>query len=573
MNDKRFRCLLAAATVCVLSSCGGGDDGGDSGDQAPAIPINDVSARSIETVGGLINEGRDIAVSVEVENLGNVSAFDVNLQLYFSLDTVLDDSDALVGETQIPEIRRGRIHQAQLDVPLPSGLTLGVYHLIADANWPIDRDFSDNTKSSAVHKLIANATSTSLALDNKANSRFAFVPDGNQLLIKVVEERLGVEDVVVLNDAEDGRPVHLDFEIDSCAADNAAQKLVCIGEDSGRVAIFDLASFYASGLLADVVVSECALPVDSDDVNFVYAGCVNCGVVTDPGENRFIVSSADGYRVVNYGDSEERCEVSAFYNISPAQSFAFDPVRNWILANEREANAFFTGKDNLSIEHHGRLRLVDLNQESIHVWEQTLGCTLENSVSGSPLCDWRRTEAALFDASSGTGLFLNSLDERVVAIDFSQIELLADERFSAPYVLLPLSRVLDGVSAGAIYSGEGVAFLAEEFGRNIIVVALADTANDETDFSAHASWEYISAEIPVSATCGGWSTASGAGGVSIYAGLENETPLGVLVNHDKSCLAIIDLKRLLDAPKQLGQNFIDRTVDIVDEGILTFIQL
>lgn len=376
------------------------------------------------------------------------------------------------------------------------------------------------------------------------------------------------------------------FIVDSCAADGTALKVVCVGYLSSQVAILDISSFVTKLIAGETPTTSDITVVEVDLGNTVTAdfsggSCLNCGVLTDPGDSRFIVSSGDGYRVLNYSDNATSgtATVSKSYlsdaTATPVRSmatenFAFDPTNNRIISPEYEGIA---GTNQY-------LWIADLAADKLYRWTKRMVDVSADASAGltglsAAFPSGLEADAAAIDAGTGVLVLADEGQNGLLTVNLTGATF--DDTaltFDASYTVVEQTSMVSRLPGIGVEPSGHILFMEEELGGSGVGVTQLPTSAASGALSITS---YNSATMPdPSATCPGvtsWANAGDPHGLALFTGVVDSKPKGLLINSSKDCAAIVDLEGLLGALKGTGTNTVDSSVDLLTSGIVTYVSL
>ncbi len=365
------------------------------------------------------------------------------------------------------------------------------------------------------------------------------------------------------------------FMVDSCAADAKNLKVVCVGYSSSKIAVINVAGYISNGSTPTVTEYDLGNTVYS---SFSGGSCLDCGVIIDPLDHGVIVSSGDGYRVVNYSGSVIKSFLSNLSATLPVdlstENFGYDPVNNRIYSPEYADGGSVTSTDEY-------LWVIDVNTSKVYHWSKRMVDTTTDPVYGLPELvstgiGSMTADAVAVDPSTGLMTIGHEWTPLLLALNMSAATFSdSTATFDAPYAVVPLQNVYSPsgylTTGMVIEPSSHIMFLEGEFGDDIgaAQMPIASTPGSFTITS------YTSAQMPTPTTvCPSVSTWSNVGdphGLSAFTAVINNQPMGLLIDSSKTCLAIVDLNKLLSAPKQPGTNTVSPTYDLLANGVISFI--
>lgn len=409
-----------------------------------------------------------------------------------------------------------------------------------------------------------STTSGSMATLSTGDSTYAFIPKSFDI-IAVPVTSLGTP-----LSSLDTQTVTLSNVANSCTSDPELLKVVCVGYANSFVSILDVADFLDTG--GDITFTEFDSGVTEVE-SFSGGECRNCGVIADPGDARFILSSADGYRVYDY-DGIQLASYLTDELASPVvnlatENFGFDPVNNLIYSPEYwYAN------------YH--LWVINIDSENVYRWENRMVTTTDDSIAGLVGLSFSYSgftaDAVAIDVSTGMVVIGDEWMPRLVTINmhdavFNDV----DGTFSAPYEVAELENVYTSsnwlTTGVAIESGNHLLFMEEEFNSDIAVAQMPTS----TMSGGFQITDYNSTQIPApTETCPGvysWTNIGDPHGLAVFTAIVDGKSWGLLINSAKTCAAVVDMQGILDAPKIAGTNQVDNSYDLVTNNLVSFVSL
>ncbi len=428
-------------------------------------------------------------------------------------------------------------------------------------------------------------TSGGLATINTGDLVIAFIPNGNTVNIVPLSQKgssftissYQQNSLGVMSSGPTQTTITTSFAVDSCAADGKNLKVVCVGYDSSKIAIIDVAGYISNGSAPTVTEPDLGNTVYS---SFSGGSCLDCGVIIDPVDHGFIVSSGDGYRVVDYTGTVTKQFLSDLTATIPVdlstENFGYDPADNMIYSPEYADSGSITSTDEY-------LWVIDVNKSKVYHWSKRMVDTNTDPANGIPELNSTGIGSLTADAVSvdpSTGIItighewtplLLVLNMNAAAFNDSTAT------FDAPYAVIPLQNVYSPsgylTTGMVVESSSHIMFLEGEFGDDIGAAQMPTTSTS----GSITITSYTSAQIPTPTTVcpsvSSWSNVGDPHGLSAFTAVINKQPMGLLIDSSKSCLAIVDLNKLLNAPKQPGTNTVSPTYDLIANGVISFIAL
>lgn len=408
------------------------------------------------------------------------------------------------------------------------------------------------------------ATSGGLATINLGDKVVSFVPNGTTINIVTVEGGSG-SSALKVGFKSASVPITTTFTVDSCAADSANLKVICVGFASSKFAIVDVAN------IEDLVNGSGSASVDEHDTGGSASGsfsggtCVNCGVLADVGHNQFIISSGDGYRIFDYSGTELKHFLSDASATPPVdlltENFGFDSGRRLIISPEYETTSLY-------------LWVINIDTDKTYRWVHSMAAKTIDATNGLQELDDVGVSSMIADSASvdpGTGVLTIGDEFTNVLLILNLNDASFDDgagTFDAPVSALKLQNV---AGTGLLATGQTVdneshiLFLEDEFGSSMGAVQLPTSPVSGSISITEGA--YTSADVPdPSATCTssfGWFNTGDPHGLSLYTSNTDGNPKGLLINDDKSCMASVDLNGLLGASEGSGTNKVDDASSLV----------
>lgn len=363
------------------------------------------------------------------------------------------------------------------------------------------------------------------------------------------------------------------FIVDSCAADAPNLKIICVGYNSSKVAIIDVSGYIASGAVPTVKEYDLGNTITS---SFSGGGCLDCGVLPDATDKGFIVSSGDGYRIVNYSGTVLKSFLSDPTATIPVdlstENFGYDPVNNRIFSPEYNTT-------------NNYVWVINVNSGKIYRWDKRMVDTNTDPAYGLPELTSQGIPSLTADAVSvdpSTGLMTIGHEWTPLLLIFNMNAATFSDStgtFEAPYDVTPLQNVYSPsgylTTGMVIEPSSHIMFLEGEFGDDIGAAQMPSSAAA----GSVTVTSYTSAQLPTPTTycptLSSWSNVGDPHGLSAFTAIVGGKPMGLLIDGTKACLAIVDLNGLLAAPKGTGTsaNQVSSSYDLLANHIVSYLSL
>jgi len=355
------------------------------------------------------------------------------------------------------------------------------------------------------------------------------------------------------------------FPVSACTVDSQALKGVCIGFGSSRIGVMNLAKFTTSLEVRDIEVTEIDSGAGSVPIKFSGASCIVCGVASDVGKQRFVISGAGGFRVFNYGSKIP----SAVYDIPVGENFAFLPQvvgPSYIIAPEYEPKG-----------GNRKLRVVDVDTGKTYVWDKNTDSPADLGVDGKAF-ELSEVDAASVDINTRMIALSNEDNGYFMLVDLGQavfdntaLTFSAPFAFAKPNSATKVARLTDV----AISTGGSILLSHGESASNIGITQLPTTSGTNGVGIGPLGVLDLNDPLLDRTPCGVSYVFTGKGdphGLSLFAGLDN-LQRGLVIDAYSNCAAVLDLVGLRDAPHSATDpNSIDTSLASV-RSVVKFMKL
>jgi hypothetical protein len=422
-----------------------------------------------------------------------------------------------------------------------------------------------------------NSTSGSLATLTVGNDTLVFVPNGSSIGITDMGSATTNTGLALTNSTIKKLSVNTttSFDVDSCTINVGDLVLACVGYNSSKVAIINISTYVqniidgVTAAASDLTTTEVDLG-NADTGSFSGGECINCGILADAEDHRFIVSSGDGYRVLDNTGAVLKSYLSDL-TATPAvslstENFTYDAVNNRIISPEYGTSNNFVWVINVDTDkiYRWNNRMVDISVDA------TDGLTGLTDVFAFGI----EADSTTIDTATGALLIADEDANGLLTINMNTV--VFDDTtntFDADFSVLPMANVGSRLPGIAAESSNHYLFMEEEFGTGFAVAALPTAAATGAISITNFNW----ASMPVpTATCASeffWANAGDPHGLALFTSVSSGRSKGLLINGDKNCAAIIDLEDFLNATKETGTNQVATGTDLVADGIITFVSL
>ena len=468
-------------------------------------------------------------------------------------------------------------------------LCLSAVIILAGCDGPWSgRSGGGASNSQSINISTASSGTTAYGVLGTSTARIAFIPSGNTVLPVLLEstgtahisgsrQSIAAAGSVSANAVT---PLSISFNVDACAVDSQDLKAICIGYHTPQIAVLDLTQFAQSLSITDITVSEFDTGAGSIVSGYSGGSCIICGAAADIGKHRFVVGGTGGFRVFNYGSSQ----LAARYDIPVGENFAFlsqPGSDSYIIAPEYDSS--------LSVSNipTKKLRVVNLEKATSYEWSVNMAdaSALGGSLGAASVAA-QDIDAAAVDINTKMIALSTESSDVFLLVDFGQaIFNEVDKTFTASFQIVNRTYSESGLGrlTDVAMSTTGNLLLSHgEFSSYIGLTQMPASAGVSGVFPAGVGSlgevELNDANLnraPCSSSGTGAFSFSGKGdphGLGLYAGLDNGQK-GLIVNSDNTCIAIIDLAKLKDAPRTSSNgNLFDTSAPGVS-GLFSFMKL
>jgi hypothetical protein len=341
--------------------------------------------------------------------------------------------------------------------------------------------------------------------------------------------------------------------VNSCAANQITHTVVCVSNGTDIYLING-----DTGALSATLTSG-----GVGTITFSGGSCTTCGVVVDPTTNTAIVSislsgGTSGYQIVNLANDTLGTPIPMLGTTFISETFGLDLTRHFILS-PNEGGDYDVPTD---------YNLIDITTPS-----SPAQYNLSNAATIFP--DDDELDSAAID-STGIVLATDEFTENLFLADLTQATYTAGTpgTWSAPDQLQDLPPLNDYFTAGttgiAVAFGAHTALLEDEFGTTAFAaILLPSTSGSGTP----AVQDWAVAAMPNTPDEQGWLMPLDPHGLTAaYVQLSTAKGMGLLMNDQRTYIAVIDLSALLAAPRNPA-NVVDPTYDLLANNVVQFVSI
>lgn len=325
--------------------------------------------------------------------------------------------------------------------------------------------------------------------------------------------------------------------VNSCAANATTGEVVCTSNTNDVYLI--------SGSTLNTTISSGG----DQYASFSGGGCITCGVAMNATANKAVVTiglstapSGSGIQVLDLASSSFDAPVPATYEVS--EDVLWDQGRNLVLSPS-EGGVY-------------------------DIFNTSSGGEFANYVGGT-------LDSAAEECSTGIALATDEFTDELFITDLTQATFTpgspgswsttAEQLQSFP----EFANFYAGTDGIAIAQGSHLGIVTGEFGGNTMgVIQLPSTSGSGTP----SVLDYADATLPNTPTGAPFEQGLDPHTVTAYVSPNNGDAIGIMANGygvPPTVLAVIDLTKLLAAPRTPGTHFVDPSYDLILNGVVSYL--
>lgn len=386
----------------------------------------------------------------------------------------------------------------------------------------------------------------------------AYVPDGS-----FQELGTGVDVVSIEPGGALGTHVTTPNPVNSCSSNPANDVTVCTANNT------DVYKIVGTELKQTITTSGSGL------FSTTGGSCTNCGVVVDPTTNRAIIGESlalgaeSGYQLLDIGtgtlDPPIVVQVPGSTGPGISESFAAG-----IVTKGRLSSRFILSPSEAFNGSGADYQLVDI---SLPASPSVYGFTR----AGSLLSSFGDYDSGAVDCTTGIALATQEFTSNLFVTDLSQVTLTpasssTPAKWSAPAQVQNLPEFAafsGGTTAITVPPNSHLGLLIDEFGSTGFG-AIQLPSSSGVGVPAIPDW--VVGSLPLDPSGAGWSMPLDPHGLTGYISPSSGKAMGLIMNRQRTFLAVVDLQALLSAPR-IGLHTLDPTFDLVANGVIRFVQI
>jgi len=382
-----------------------------------------------------------------------------------------------------------------------------------------------------------NATG-SVAVISQGGKTFAFVPTPTGFSKIQLADSTGLTPSSVHTSSLSPATVTLNPVPDACAADYNNAVIVCTSFQSSKVSLIN-----ASDLSVQTVDTGL-----TDSESFSGGSCIICGALYDPKDNRMIFSTKGGYRLFDHTGSKTFSKTIA---VPIAENFGYNPTTNQIFSPR-----YGSGGEPDSLD------LVDLTSAKRY------------SLSPTPT-GLAEPDHGAIDTNTNIAVTANEYNPTLYLINLNSPVL--DQPAVGQFQGGAQSTVLKyGGSCAypltdiAVDSSSHIALFMAEFCSGSSKGSMGVLRMPTSSTATLVPGDYVFSTIPAPSSVS-WTNPGDPHGLGVFTLSSSSKHYGLLLNGDKTSLAVVDLEALLAAPRDPSDaNAVNPSYDLVANKVMAF---
>jgi hypothetical protein len=343
--------------------------------------------------------------------------------------------------------------------------------------------------------------------------------------------------------------------VNSCSVDQSTDMAVCT--DNGNN-VYEIDTAFPSSS------PEATLTDGGTGFNTFSGGqCETCGVVVDSIHHQAVIGvgldgSNSGYQLLNLLNNQFGKPIVA-QTVGIAENWGVDEINSRILSGTEGVGG-----------NNGMFQIFDISNPSAPV--------IYNYLNSSAFGPIENFDSLALD-STGIGVGTAELLQVVWVVDLSQITFVPPAPGSnvgsvnapaQPQTLGPeFASFLHGLTAITVANGSHLALVADEFGTSAFgALQLPATSG----IGLPAIVDSVTGQMPNDPLGNLWEMTNDPHGIAAAdVCLAGNRALGMMVNRARTFIAVIDLAKILAAPRLASTGAIDPTYDLVGNGAVSFV--
>jgi len=348
----------------------------------------------------------------------------------------------------------------------------------------------------------------------------------------------------------------------ACSGDSVTSEVVCVGANNE---VF---------LINGTTLSKTLTSSGQGLANFSGGSCTSCGVTVDPVTNAAVIGlnlspilPVGGYQVLDLGSNKFGPTIGIGEE-QPSESPALDTVHHLVLSPGPDQPS---GVPAFAPDYALLMMSSDITigatptAYSYAKASAIFGGSADLDAAGADIT----TGVIIASDEEANSLFLANLN----SVNFTSG---TPNTWDAPAQLQSLpefsSFISSGLAAIAVAPVHHEVLAEDEFGGGDFAVIQLPTSAPAGTTPAATDW--VVATLPNPPNSGiTWNMAGDPHGIGAYDSTTLGKGIGLLVNDQRSYVALVDMGALLAAPRTAEGHIISPTVDLVASKIVTFIAL
>jgi len=334
--------------------------------------------------------------------------------------------------------------------------------------------------------------------------------------------------------------------VNSCSANSDTGIIICSANNTDAYLI------NRSTLTAFTLTSA-----GSGTQSFTGGSCTNCNAIADPVTDFGIVGislssgNSAGYQFFSLSNGASAGVVTVPGTKGGSllsESPAIEPSKHWLLSGNEDQDFQIINFSGAGVFRYAKRATV---------------------LTGTDL------DGAAIDCTTDIALSGDEFNNQVFITDLTQATFTPGSggspgTWDAPAQLQKTPGLLGITTTGVAVAPSGhVGIMQEEFGgNNFAAFSMPSTSGAGTP----ALTDWVAAKVPTQPDKVAWSNTDDPHGLTAYTSPTTSRPMGVLLNLNRTFILVIDINKLLAAPRT-GSHTVQASYDLVANGVVTFVSV
>ena len=334
--------------------------------------------------------------------------------------------------------------------------------------------------------------------------------------------------------------------VNSCSVNSATGIVICSANNTDAYLI------NRSTLTAFTLTSA-----GNGTQSFTGGSCTNCNAIADPVTDLGIVGislasgNSAGYQFFSLSTGVSQGVVTVPGSVGGSllsESPAIEPTKHLLLSANEDQD----------------FQIINFSGAGVFRYAQRATVLADTDLDG-----------AAVDCTTDIALAADEFNNQVFITDLTQVTFTPGSggspgTWDGPAQLQKTPQLQGITTTGLAVAPSGhVGIMQEEFGgNNFAAFSLPATSGSGTP----ALTDWVAAKVPTQPDTNSWNNTLDPHGLTAYTSPTTNIPMGVLLNGPRTFIAVVDLNKLLAAPRTLSHT-VDPTYNLVANGVLTFVSV